>query len=86
MPDKERVIVVNTATDRGVYLADQIIRDTESGTWDTRLGDTLLRFTPRPGSRTVTVTTNPPGVPITKTYALWFAWHAMHPLDQPAGP
>ncbi len=86
LPDKERVIIVNTATDRGVYLADQIIRDTESGTWDTRLGDTLLRFTPRPGSRTVTVTTNPPGVPITKTYALWFAWHAMHPLDQPVGP
>jgi len=86
-PDKDRIIIIVTAASvRGVYLADEILRRTEGGTWDTRLGETRLRFTPRPASRTVTVTTDPPGLPITKMYAMWFAWHAMQPQDRPAGP
>lgn len=85
-PLKDRVIIVTAASERGVYLADEILRRTGSGTWDTRLGETRLRFTARPGSRTVTVTTDPPGLPVTKMYAMWFAWHAMQPQDRPAGP
>ena len=85
-PAKERVIVVTAASVRGVYLADEILRRVGSGTWDTRLGEMRLHFTARPGSRTVTVTTDPPGLPVTKMYAMWFAWHAMQPQDRPAGP
>ncbi len=85
-PDKDRIIVVTAASVRGIYLADEILRRTGSGTWDTRLGETRLHFTARPRSRTVTVTTDPPGLPVTKMYAMWFAWHAMHPLDRPTGP
>ena len=90
-PAKDRVIVVTSASVRAVYLADEILRRSGSGTggsgtWDTRLGETRLRFTPRPGSRTVTVTTDPPGLPVTKMYAMWFAWHAMQPQDRPVGP
>ncbi len=85
-PLKDRVIIVTAAGARGVYLADEILRRTGAGTWDTRLGETMLRFTARPGSRTVTVTTDPPGLPVTKMYAMWFAWHAMQPQDRPAGP
>ena len=43
-----------------------------TGSWQTRLGDTTLLFKTRPGSRSVTVTTVPPGRPITTIHALWF--------------
>ncbi len=87
---KDRLIVVDAGGQRGVYLIDQVSRMAgaagsmaAAGTWQTRLGDTTLLFSARPGSRTVTVTTVPPGRPITTIHALWFAWHSMYPQEQP---
>ncbi len=80
---KDRIIAVTAGDTRGVYLADKILG---TGTWQTQLGDTRLRFTAPPGSVTVTVRTDPPGLPMTSIYALWFAWHAMYPQDTPLVP
>ena len=80
---KDRIIAVTTGDTRGVYLADEILG---KGTWRTRLGDTRLRFTAPPGSATVTVRTESPGISITSIHAFWFAWHAMYPQDTPLRP
>lgn len=89
---KDRLIVVDAAGHRGVYLIDQVSREAgaagatgATGSWQTRLGDTTLLFDARPGSRSVTVTTVPPGRPITTIHALWFAWHSMYPQELPLG-
>ncbi len=86
---KDRLIVVDAGGRRGVYLTEQVSRMAgalAAGTWQTRLGDTTLLFSARPGSRSVTVTTVPPGRPITTIHALWFAWHSMYPQEQPMDP
>jgi len=89
---KDRLIVVDAGGQRGVFLTEQVRRRTgaagatgTSGSWQTRLNDTTLLFKARPGSRSVTVTTVPPGRPITTIHALWFAWHSMYPQEQPIG-
>jgi len=80
---KDRIIAVTAGDTRGVYLANEIFG---KGTWQTQLDDTRLRFSAPPGSATVTVRTDPPGLPMTSIYAFWFAWHAMYPQDTPLVP
>ncbi len=80
---KARIIAVTAGDARGLYLADEILG---RGTWQTRLGDTHLRFTAPRGSATVTVRGESGGLPITSIHAFWFAWHAMYPQDTPLGP
>ncbi len=89
---KDRLIVVDAGGQRGVFLTEQVSRRAgaagatgTTGSWQTRLGDTTLLFKARPGSRSVTVTTVPPGRPITTIHAMWFAWHSMYPQEQPIG-
>lgn len=82
-PDpKQRIVAVTAGDARGVFPLDAIARRVgPDGIWRTTLGKARLEFHYRPGGDTVTVEGEPGGPPVTAFYAMWFAWHAMHPGD-----
>ncbi len=83
---KQRVVVVTAGDARGVFPFDTVARHAgPDGTWRTILGTVRLRLEHDVKTDTVTVTARPGSEPITAIYAMWFAWHAMHPDDEVSG-
>jgi hypothetical protein len=82
---KDRVVVVSTDSARAVYPLAAIARHVDAdGSYETVLDGTTLRFLYWPDPETVAVAAEPGGKAIKALYTFWFAWHAMHPEDQPA--
>ncbi len=80
---KERMLIVETASQRRVYpLALIAGQADEVGRWTDSLGGVDVEFVCTTDPRTVHVaSTN--GDNIITRYAMWFAWHAMYPDDEP---
>ncbi|MEE8154733.1 MAG: DUF3179 domain-containing (seleno)protein [Phycisphaerales bacterium] len=80
---KERLLIVEAAAERRVYpLALIAGRADEAGRWTDSLGGVDVEFVCTTGPQTVHVASTNGGNIITR-YAMWFAWHAMYPDDEP---
>ena len=83
-PAKERLIAVATSQGVRAYTHATIAqRAGASGSFGDRFGDAQLTFHWRQEPGTVRVSSDPPEAIQSVMHAFWFAWHAMHPDDEP---
>jgi hypothetical protein len=82
---KDRVVVVSTGSARGVYPLAAIARRSDADGVSTAVLDgTTLQFLYWADPETVAVAAVGDGGPVKALHTFWFAWHAMHPEDEPA--
>ena len=80
---KERLLIVEAANERRVYpLALIAGQADQAGRWTDSLGGVDVEFVCTTDPLTVHVASINGGNIITR-YAMWFAWHAMYPDDEP---
>jgi hypothetical protein len=79
------VVVVSTGSARGVYPLAAIARRSDADGVSTAVLDgTTLQFLYWADPETVAVAAVGDGGPVKALHTFWFAWHAMHPEDEPA--
>ncbi len=80
---KERLLIVEAPDERRVYPLALIARRADpAGRWTDSLGGVDVEFVCTTDPQTVHVASTSGGNIITR-YAMWFAWHAMYPDDEP---
>ncbi len=81
---KEPVVVVWAGAKRHAVPFSTIARRAGAGgTWVAELDGAAFSFRYRREPEAVTVFSGPADLPPPAVYAFWFAWHAMHPEDEP---